>query len=125
MPRKSEYVDYLVEMLQLLGEVRARAMFGGWGFYLDDRMFAIVADEEFFVKVDAVSRAEFDARGLEPFRYEARGKTYAMSYYRPPPETVDDREVLCVWARKGIEAAKRAAKSTARGSKKSAKPRRG
>ncbi len=111
MPQKSEYVDYLVEMLQALGDVRVRAMFGGWGFYLGEKIFAIVAADEFFVKVDAVSREEFAARGLQPFRYESKSKTYAMSYYRPPSEAMDDREALCDWAHKGIEAAERAAQT--------------
>lgn len=47
MPRRSEFVDYLVESLTPVGDVEARAMFGGWGFYLDGRMFALVAFDTF------------------------------------------------------------------------------
>jgi DNA transformation protein len=108
MPVKSEFVEYLIEMLQPLGAIRARSMFGGWGFYADERLFAIVADEGFYVKVDDVSRGEFEARGLQPFRYEVRETKAVMDYYEPPPEAMDDREILCAWARKGIEAAVRA-----------------
>jgi len=110
MPQKSEFVEYLIEMLQPLGTIREKSMFGGWGFYADERFFAIVADDAFYVKVDDVSRAEFEARGLNPFRYEVRDQTRAsMDYYELPPEAMDDREILCEWARKGIEAAVRAA----------------
>lgn len=109
MPQKSEFVEYLIEMLQPLGTIRAKSMFGGWGFYADERFFAIVADEAFYVKVDDVSRAEFESRGLKPFRYEVRDKVRAsMDYYEPPPEAMDDREILNEWARKGLEAAVRA-----------------
>ena len=110
MPAKSEFVEYLTEQLQPLGAVTARAMFGGWGFYLDGRVFAIVADETFFIKVDDGNRAEFEARGLQPFRYDMKGKLMTMAYFQPPGETMDDGEILCVWARKGVEAAGRAAK---------------
>ena len=48
MPKRSEFVDYLVENLQSLGVVRARAMFGGFGIYLNDLMFGLVADDELF-----------------------------------------------------------------------------
>jgi len=116
MPRKSEFVEYLAEMLQPLGEIRVKAMFGGWGFYADERFFAIVADEGFYVKVDDVSRSEFEARGLQPFRFEMRDRKAVMDYYEPPPEAMDDREMLCAWARKGLEAAGRAG-----GAKKSRK----
>jgi DNA transformation protein len=119
MPQKSEFVEYLIEMLQPLGTIREKSMFGGWGFYADERFFAIVADDAFYVKVDDVSRAEFESCGLKPFRYEVRGTTRAsMDYYELPPEAMDDREILCDWARKGIEAAVRAAeKKTAKAKK--------
>ena len=41
MPRKNEFVEYLSEMLQPLGVIRVKWMFGGWGFYADERFFAI------------------------------------------------------------------------------------
>ena len=85
-------------------------MFGGWGFYLDGRMFALVLHEIFYLKVDDANRAEFEARGLEPFRYEMKGRLMTMAYFQPPLEALDDGEMLCQWARKGVEAAARAAR---------------
>jgi DNA transformation protein len=93
-------------------------MFGGWGIYHEGRMFALVADDTVFIKVDDVNRADFERANLRPFRYERRDKGEAvMDYYEPPAAAIDDRELLCAWARKGIEAAARAAE------KKRAKPR--
>jgi DNA transformation protein len=113
MPRRSEFVDYLVESLSPLGDVRAHAMFGGWGFSLEGRMFALVAFETFYIKADDANRADFESRGLAPFRYEAHGKVSVMSYYQPPSAALDDRELLCEWARRGVEAAARAVKKPA------------
>jgi DNA transformation protein and related proteins len=110
MARRSEFVDYLVEQLAPLGDVSARSMFGGWGVYCDGRMFALVADDTLYIKVDDVSRAEFERENLSPFRYERRDRGEAvMDYYEPPAAAIDDREMLCVWARKGVDAAARAA----------------
>ncbi len=111
MPSKSEFVEYLLEMLQPLGAVRAKSMFGGWGLYAGERFFALVAEDTLFLKVDEASRAEFEARGLQPFRYEANGKVSVMSYYQPPAEALDDRELLVAWAWKGLAAAERAARA--------------
>ena len=108
MPKRSEFLEYLLEMLQPLGEIRARSMFGGWGLYADDRFFAIIAEDTLYFKVDDVNCPEFEARGLKPFRYEVGDAAATMRYYPPPPEALDDREVLCEWARKGVEAAERA-----------------
>ena len=49
------------------------------------------------------------ARGLLPFRYEVRGERKQMNYWQPPAEAMDDREMLCEWAQRGVEAADRAA----------------
>ena len=114
MPRRSEFVEHLVEMLAPLGAVSARAMFGGWGFWLEGRMFALVAQETFYIKADDTSRADFESQQLEPFRYESQGKVNVISYIQPPTAALDDRELLCTWAQKGVEAAARAAKKKQR-----------
>jgi DNA transformation protein len=119
MATRSEFVDYLLEQLAPLGDVSARGMFGGWGIYHEGRMFALVADDTVYFKVDDANRTDFEREGLQPFRYARTDREIAvMSYYQPPAAAIDDRELLCVWARKGIEAAARAAE------KKRAKPKR-
>ena len=108
MPRRSEFVNYVLEQLAPLGDVTARGMFGGWGIYLDGRMFALVAFETLFIKADDESRAEFERAGLQPFTYQRGKKEVAvMSFYQPPADALEDRELLCVWARKGVDAARR------------------
>ena len=122
MPKQSEFVEYVLEMLQPLGVMRAKSMFGGWGLYADERFFAIVAEDTLYFKVDDVNCAEFEERGLKPFRYEMADHVATMRYYPPPAEAMDDREMLCAWARKGVEAAERAAMAKkARPAKRSAK----
>src|SRR5689334_6872532 len=118
MPKRSEFVDYLLEQLAPLGEVSAKSMFGGWGIYHEGRMFALVADDTLYIKVDDANRADFEREKLRPFRYERAGRTVAaMSYFEPPADAIDDRELLCEWARKGIDATTRAT------DKKRAKPK--
>ncbi len=34
MKKSNEFIEYLLELLQGVGEVKARAMFGGYGLYL-------------------------------------------------------------------------------------------
>lgn len=120
MSNRSEFVTYLLEQLAPLGEVSAKSMFGGWGVYHEGRMFALVADDTLFIKVDDMNRADFERENLQPFRYDRTDREVAvMSYFQPPAAALDDRELLCTWARKGIEAAIRAA------ARKRTKPSRG
>jgi DNA transformation protein len=73
-------------------------------------MFALVAFDTFYVKVDDASRSEFEALGLGPFVYEAGGgKRSVMAYHTVPADALDGSAALCEWARKGIAAAARAA----------------
>ncbi len=100
--RPPEFIQHLLDLLRPLGEVRAKSMFGGWGFYLDGKMFALAAFDTFFIKADDRNRADFLARGLTPFRYETNpGQFNEMSYYNPPPEALENPAELCAWARKG------------------------
>ncbi len=109
MAGHNEFVEYLLEGLADLGAVRARKMFGGYGLYLDDLMFGIVADDVVYIKVDDLNREMFLSAGLEPFRLES--KNAVMSYYTVPEEAMDDAVVLCQWARRGVEASQRGKKA--------------
>jgi DNA transformation protein and related proteins len=113
----SEFVSYVVESLQPLGPVSARRMFGGHGIYLDGVMFALIAEDQLYLKVDDGNRAAYEAAGLEPFTYSGKGAPIRMSYHAAPGEGFDDPEVLCAWAREAYAAARRA--------RAAAKPRQG
>lgn len=63
-----EYVDYLLDQLAPLGAVRARAMFGGYGIYLDRLMFALVADGAAAPEEDAPKPAPRTEKQRERFQ---------------------------------------------------------
>ncbi len=109
--KANEFVTHLLDLLEPLGPVSARRMFGGYGIYLERMMFALVADDILYLKVDDVSRGAFAAAGLEPFRYTRKGKSYQMSYHAAPEDALEDAELLRDWARKAVEAAMRAARA--------------
>ena len=120
----NEFVTHLLDLMEPLGPVSARRMFGGYGIYLDRMMFALVADDSLYLKVDDDSRGEFEAAGLEPFRYTKKGKSYQMSYHAAPEDALEDAELLRDWARKAVDAAMRAARSE-RPSKRATKGEKG
>lgn len=111
MSRYGKFVELVIEQMALFGRPRVRAMFGGYGVYRDDRIFAMIVDDRLYFKVDLVTRHEFEAQGLSPFTYVARGKAVTMQYFEAPPEAFEDAEVMERWAQKGYEAAIRATKS--------------
>jgi DNA transformation protein len=47
-----EFVIYVVELMQSLGPVNAKSMFGGHGIFLEGLMFGLVADSVLYLKAD-------------------------------------------------------------------------
>ena len=107
MAGASAFVDFVLESLEPLGRVSARRMFGGYGIYKDGLMFALVADDQLYLKADEANRPAFEANGLAPFTYAGKGRSIRMSYYEAPSEGFDDPEILCEWARDAYAAALR------------------
>ena len=95
--------------MQTVGPVSAKAMFGGFGIFLDGLMFALIADSVLYLKIDKETENDFTARGLEPFTYSKKGKEFKMSYYQAPDEVLEDHDEMYLWASKAYSAALRAA----------------
>lgn len=109
MAKRDPFVDHVLELLEPLGTMRARSMFGGFGIFHVDRMIALVADDRLYLKTDAETRSTFEAAGSSPFVYAGkRGKPAVMSYHEAPEACLDDAEIMLQWARLAVEAAQRA-----------------
>ncbi|MEZ5354989.1 MAG: TfoX/Sxy family protein [Bryobacteraceae bacterium] len=109
MPRDDRFIEFVKEQTAILGEITSRIMFGGACLYCDGLVFALVADGAVFLKADKQSVAEFQQRGLKPFKpFPDRDVT--MSYYESPPEIFEDGEALRHWCGLALEASRRAAK---------------
>ena len=119
------FIDLCAELLQPLGPVRPRRMFGGHGIYVDGLFMALVIGNHLYLKTDDVTRERFVAAGCEPFSYATKdGERHVISYYQPPEETLESPPLMLPWARLALEAALRAAnaKKPAKAKTASAKP---
>jgi DNA transformation protein and related proteins len=110
MPLSSEEIkfkDYVVDLMQPLGDVSAKAMFGGFGVFLNGLMFALIAESVLYFKVDDETETVFQEKGLESFTYSKKGKLFKMSYYEAPAETLEDIDEMKSWATQAYETALR------------------
>ncbi|WP_416896713.1 MAG: TfoX/Sxy family protein [Minwuia sp.] len=109
MPVSRNFVEHLLELLESIGAVEDRRMFGGVGLFHTNLMFAIVVNDVVYMKVDDHNRGEFEALGQGPFSYGTRdGERTIPGLYELPSDALDDGEAFCGWARPSIEAAWRA-----------------
>jgi TfoX/Sxy family transcriptional regulator of competence genes len=82
-------VDFILDQLAPL-PVRARAMFGEYGLYCDEKFVALVCDDTLFVKPTAISDQFFTHADLAP---PYRG---AKDHYAVPAALLEDAEQLRV-----------------------------
>lgn len=86
MASKLEFVQYIADQLQGAGLITFRKMFGEYGIYCDGKMFAVVCDDQLFVKCTEKGRQ------LAPDLKEVPPYEGAKPYFLI--EDVDDREFL-------------------------------
>src|SRR5438270_10542430 len=104
-----ELAAHSAELLQPLGAVRTRRMFGGHGVYVDDLFVALIVFDQLFLKADAHTRATFEAAGCKPFVYDTAGaKQVSVSYFTVPAEAMESPALMQPWGRLALEAALRA-----------------
>jgi len=98
----------IAKNLAPLGAFRARAMFGGYGLYLDDAIFGIIAFDQLYLKVDEINRGDFVNRGSEPFTYY-RGDVPAVmkSYWSCPEEVMGSPSKMRRWVEGACSASRR------------------
>lgn len=108
MPRDNAFIDHLLDLLAPLHPVRVRAMFGGYGIYRGEAIFAIVVNDRLYLKADDASRPDFESRNLAPFTYTGRGKLIRLSYYEAPADVFEDPDTLRDWTNRALAAASRA-----------------
>ena len=87
MAKTTPFVDQLLQTFAPLGEVTAKPMFGGFGVFGDDQMFALVTRAGILhLKTDDQNRAQFVDAGMSP-----HGK---MPYYTVPDAVGADPTTL-------------------------------
>ena len=101
--------EHCLELFAPLGAVRPKSMFGGWGFYLDELFFALIADDTLFLKVDDQTASAFRDAGSFPFTYTYKdGRSVTMAYWSAPEAAMESAPMMQDWARLALGAALRA-----------------
>src|ERR1700719_1840078 len=106
--------ESLKALFEPFGPVTVRRMFGGSGIYAEGLCFAIEADGDVYIKVEALSQPSFSVAGSAPFTFVMKGKLKSMSYWRLPEIAHDEADELRRWAGLGLDAARRAATARVR-----------
>lgn len=100
------FKELIGELLAPVGPIAIRRTFGGAGVMLDGVMFALIADDVLYFKVDDRTRPSFESEGMGPFTYATKnGDNVLMSYYRAPERLYDEPDEMLSFARAAADAA--------------------
>jgi DNA transformation protein len=105
MAHSNEYLEYVLEQLSGLPDVRSRRMFSGAGLYQDEVFFGLLFNDTLYFKVDDSNRPDYESRGMAQFRPYADRPLLSFSYYEVPAEVLEDRHELQAWAARSVQAA--------------------
>lgn len=86
MASKPEFVQYIADQLRDAGNITYRKMFGEYGMYCDGKIFALICDDQLFIKITEAGKQI--APHLEAAPPYQGSKPYLLI------EDVDDRAFL-------------------------------
>jgi len=106
MASHPNFVDYVAEQLWEAGAIRSRKMFGEYGLYCNDVFFAVICDDQFFIKVTPQGEVAFPDLPKAP-PYEGAKDSFLV-------EDVENRKLMTELTRITCEALKSKPQKTGR-----------
>ena len=95
-----------MRLFEQLGCVKSRSMFGGFGIFIDDAMFALVVNDRLHIRADDHSSKNFQQQGYQPYVYKKRGFPVVTKYFALPENAWETPDQIVEEAKKALEAAK-------------------
>ena len=78
-------------------------MFGGYGIFYEGSMFALIAEDTLYFKVNESNRDMYEKARSKPF-------PHGISYWEVPTEIIEENSKLHDWANISIEIAQKVVK---------------
>lgn len=81
-------IDYLIEQLSKLGTIHHKRMFGADCLFLNTTMFAIIQDDDIFIKKHHIDKSDIR------FSYYRKGKIVYLNYVQIDSSIIDEPDEL-------------------------------
>ncbi|EOD9426212.1 TfoX/Sxy family DNA transformation protein [Vibrio harveyi] len=102
-----------MKLFEALGNIKSRSMFGGFGLFADETMFALVVNNQLHIRADQQTSSDFETQGLKPYVYKKRGFPVVTKYYAISDDLWDTTDRLIEVAKQSLETAKQEKKQQA------------
>lgn len=104
MSKENSFLNYTIEQMSDFGIVTYKKMFGGIELFCNGFMFALIADNILYLKVDDSNRADFEKINSKPLKPYSHSKMI-MQYYNLPDEIMEDKKIISEWCKKALTVA--------------------
>lgn len=94
-----------MRLFEQLGNVKSRSMFGGFGVFVDDTMFALVVNNRLHMRANDQSADKFKQQGYQPYIYKKRGFPVVTKYFALPEECWKNPQEILQEARIALQIA--------------------
>lgn len=99
------FLQLSVDFFASLGNIKSRSMFGGFGIFCDDVMFALVVENQLHLRAANQNEEAFKKLGMQPYSYTKRGFPVVTKYYVVPASWWETSQLM-VQAKNALELAK-------------------
>ena len=87
MASDQKFVDFILDQIDLPGQISFKKMFGEYGLYFDDKLFGLVCDNKLYIK-PTVSGREYISDVVEAVPFPGAKPKFLIE------EKLDDRDWL-------------------------------
>jgi DNA transformation protein len=95
-----------MQLFAQLGRVKSRSMFGGFGIFVDDTMFALAVNNKLHIRTDHQTISTFKKLGYKPYVYKKRGFPVVTKYFALPDDCWQDQDAILTHAKQALAFAK-------------------
>ncbi|BBC41883.1 TfoX/Sxy family DNA transformation protein [Photobacterium damselae subsp. piscicida] len=96
-----------LKLFECFGRIKSRSMFGGFGIFAGDTMFALVVNNTLHLRANCHNEGEFKALGLKPYIYYKKGFPVVTKHYAIPDYWWDDTQCLIKQGELSLQAAEK------------------
>lgn len=90
MATKQETIDFFLDQISSLSGVRARKMFGEYALYYDNKVVALICDNQLFVKKTEAGKNYLGNKYVEGSAYKGAKPSMLIG-----DEIIEDKRLLC------------------------------
>lgn len=94
-----------LQLCNSLGKIKSRSMFGGFGIFCNDTMFALVVNNALHLRAAKQNESEFIALKMAPYTYTKRNFPVITKYYEIPNAWWEQTELLLNYVTQALDIA--------------------